>query len=657
MTKDNTKKSSRRNDPSEDIDIRPGKGGEARSVSRQKSKRIEQEQRRLEAEIFRKSVAASAALQKSAGKKARRKEPSAELPAEPVPAPVKGTRGKSAGRGEKKAKPASKIKVALLGGLGEIGKNLTVIEYEDDIIVVDCGLGFPDDDMFGIDLVIPDTTYLEENVDRIRGVFLTHGHEDHIGAIPYLLKNIDVPIYGTRLTIGIIENKLMEHRLTFTPRLHAVRAGDVIPAGALSVEFIRVNHSIADSCALAIDTPHGYIVHSGDFKLDLTPIEGEIMDIARLGEIGKKGVVLLMCESTNAERPGYTPSEKTVGKSLDNIFLRYRKKRIVIATFSSNVHRVQQIIDNSIAHGRKVALTGRSMLNIITAANNLGYMNIPEGTLIDISEVKRFKPEQVTVITTGSQGEPMSALYRMAYNEHDKIELGIDDLVVLSANAIPGNEKLVDNIVNELMKRNVEVFRDSALGVHVSGHACAEELKLMHALTKPKFFMPIHGEYKHLAAHRDLARSMGENPNNIFIGEVGKVLEVDSKKAAWNGVLPSGILLVDGYGVGDVGNIVLRDRRHLAEDGIIIVTAAIDMRAGLILNGPEIVSRGFVYMRENEELIAQLREIAHNAIEKALDKGITEWAAIKKAVSDNMGKYIYQVTKRRPMILPIILDA
>lgn len=558
---------------------------------------------------------------------------------------------------KKEKKPLSKVKVALLGGIGEIGKNLTVIEYENDIVVVDCGLGFPDDDMFGIDLVIPDTTYLEENADRIRGVFLTHGHEDHIGAIPYLLKNIDVPIYGTRLTIGIIENKLMEHHLEFTPRLHPVNAGDVIEAGVFTVEFIHVNHSIADSCALAIHTPHGYIVHSGDFKLDLTPIEGDIMDIGRLGEIGKKGVLLLMCESTNAERPGYTPSEKTVGKSLDTIFLRYRKKRIVIATFSSNVHRVQQIIDNSIAYNRKVALTGRSMLNIITAANNLGYMKIPEGTLIDISEVKHFKPEQVTVITTGSQGEPMSALYRMAYDEHDKIQLGLDDLVVLSANAIPGNEKLIDNIVNELIKRNVEVFRDPALGVHVSGHACAEELKLMHALTKPKFFMPIHGEHKHLVAHRDLARSMGEHPNNIFIGEVGKVLELDSKKAGWNGVVPSGILLVDGYGVGDVGNIVLRDRRHLAEDGIIVVTAAISMDAGLILNGPEIVSRGFVYMRENEELINQLREIAYQAIEKALDRHVYEWGQIKKMVSDSMAKYIYQITKRRPMILPIILDA
>ncbi len=553
--------------------------------------------------------------------------------------------------------PKSPVKVAMLGGIGEIGKNLAMIEYEDDIIVIDCGLGFPDDDMLGVDLVIPDTAYLEDNVDRIRGVFLTHGHEDHIGAIPYLLKNIDVPIYGTRLTIGIVTRKLSEHELDFTPRLYTVQAGDTVSAGKLSVEFIRVNHSIADSCAIAIHTPQGIIVHSGDFKLDLTPIDGDIMDIARLGELGKEGVLLLMCESTNAERPGYTPSEVTVGKSLDNIFQRYRKKRIVIATFSSNVYRVQQIIDNSIACGRKVALTGRSMLNIVETANSLGYMKIPEGTLIDISEIKRFKPNELTIITTGSQGEPMSALYRMAYSEHAQIELGPEDLVVLSANAIPGNEKKINNIVNEFMKRGVEVFRDQALGVHVSGHACAEELKLMHALTKPKFFMPIHGEYKHLSAHRDLARSMGQNPNHIFIGEVGQVLEVTAKKAAWNGTVPAGKLLVDGYGVGDVGNIVLRDRRHLGEDGIIIVTAAISMDAGIILNGPEIVSRGFVYVRENEELITKLRDIAYETIEKALDRHVYEWGQIKKNVSDALARYIYQLTHRRPMILPIILEA
>ena len=614
------------------------------------AKKKNNQQEVQEAPVNKKKTASDAADKKKVARRRTVKKPTAKKPTAKKEAPKK----------EKTIKmeaPKSPVKVAMLGGIGEIGKNLAMIEYEDDIVVIDCGLGFPDDDMLGIDLVIPDTIYLEENAHRVKGVFLTHGHEDHIGAIPYLLKNVDVPIYGTRLTIGIIERKLSEHDLDFTPRLNTVEAGDVIPAGKMAVEFIRVNHSIADSCAIAVHTPQGVILHSGDFKLDLTPIDGDIMDIARLGELGKSGVLLLMCESTNAERAGYTPSEVTVGKSLDNIFLRYRKKRIVIATFSSNVYRVQQIIDNSIAYGRKVALTGRSMLNIVEAANSLGYIKIPEGTLIDISEIKRFKPSEVTVITTGSQGEPMSALYRMAYSEHAQIELGNDDLVVLSANAIPGNEKKINNIVNEFMKRGVEVFRDQALGVHVSGHACAEELKLMHALTKPKFFMPIHGEYKHLSAHRDLARSMGQNPNNIFIGEVGKVLEITAKKAAWGGTVPSGKLLVDGYGVGDVGNIVLRDRRHLGEDGIIIVTAAISMDSGIILNGPEIVSRGFVYVRENEELIDKLREIAYNAIEKALDRHIYEWGTIKKNVSDALGKYIYQLTKRRPMIVPIIMEA
>lgn len=601
-----------------------------------------------------KEAVASAVSTSPTGSAAPKKETSKET--KKVGGGKKG--GQRTGRGKGKTDaPLGKVKVMLLGGVGEIGKNMTVIEYENDIVVVDCGMGFPDEEMFGIDCVIPDTTYLEQNAHRVRGIFLTHGHEDHIGAIPYVLRNLNVPVYGTRLTIGIVEKKLSEHYLDEEPKLIPVSAGDVIQAGELSVEFIRVNHSIADSCALAIRTPHGYIVHSGDFKLDLTPISGDIMDIARLGEIGKQGVLLLMCESTNAERAGYTPSEKTVGKSLENIFLRYRKKRIVIATFSSNVHRVQQIIDNSIAYGRKVALTGRSMLNIISAANNLGYMKIPEGTMIDIAEVKRFRPDQVTVITTGSQGEPMSALYRMAYGEHNEITLGNDDLVVLSANAIPGNEKLVNNIINELVRRNVEVFCDTSLNVHVSGHACAEELKLMHALTKPRFFMPVHGEYKHLTAHRELAKSMGEHPNDIFIGELGKVLELDGEKAAWGGTVPAGILLVDGYGVGDVGNIVLRDRKHLAEDGIIIVTSALSLDAGLIYNGPEIVSRGFVYMRENEELIEKLRSLAAEALEHALDRHITEWAQVKKMVSDALGKYIYQVTKRKPMILPILLDA
>ena len=556
----------------------------------------------------------------------------------------------------KRPRLSKKIRVFALGGLGEIGKNMTVIETDEDIVIIDCGLGFPDDDMFGIDLVIPDFSYLEKNSEKIRGLFLTHGHEDHIGAIPYLLRNIDIPIYGTKLTLGIIENKLTEHTLTFEPRLVRVSAGDVISAGRLSVEFIHVNHSIADACAIAITTPVGVVLHTGDFKLDLTPIEGDVMDIARLGELGKKGVTLLLCESTNAERPGYTPSERTVGHSLDGIFLRNKDKRIVIATFSSNVHRVQQIIDTSVAYGRKVAVTGRSMQNIVSAAIELGYMRVPDGSIIDISDVKRYNPEKVTIITTGSQGEPMSALYRMAYSDHNFVELGVNDLVVLSANAIPGNEKLVDKIINELTRRGIGVFRDSSVEVHVSGHACREELKLMCALTKPRFFMPIHGEYKHLAANRDIALSMGVAPTNIFLGETGKILEITENEAKWNGTVPTGNILIDGAGVGDVGNIVLRDRKHLAEDGIIIVVCAISLEENLLISGPNVVTRGFVYMRESEELMEELRNIAYDSIEEGLYRKYSEWNQIKNLVKDNLSKFIFQKVKRRPMILPIILD-
>ena len=552
--------------------------------------------------------------------------------------------------------PDAKVRVAFLGGLGEIGKNLCVIESDDDIIIVDCGLGFPDEDMFGIDLVIPDFTYLEKNAEKIRGLFITHGHEDHIGAIPFLLRVLDVPVYGTKLAIGIIKNKLSEHNLDYEPTFNCVSPGDTVKVGGgISVEFIRVNHSIPDACALAIRTPAGLIVHSGDFKLDLTPIEGDVMDLARLGELGTEGVTLLMCESTNAERPGYTPSEKIVGNSLDGIFMRNKDKRLVIATFSSNVHRVQQIINTSVADKGKVAVTGRSMINIVKAATELDYMHFPEGTLIDIADVKRYNPEQVTIITTGSQGEPMSALYRMAFAEHDKVELTHNDLVVISASAIPGNEKLIDKIINELTKRGVSVFRDNSVEVHVSGHACQEELKLMHALTKPKFFMPIHGEYKHLSAHRDLAKSMGMREDHIFVGEIGKVLEISRKEAKWNGIVPAGNTLVDGYGIGDVGNIVLRDRRHLAEDGIIIVVCAISREYG-ITSGPDIVSRGFVYVRESEELMEEVKGIAVETLNECIDKGVFEWTQLKNELKDDMSKFIYGRTKRRPMILPIILE-
>lgn len=553
-------------------------------------------------------------------------------------------------------KEKSKLRIIPLGGLNEIGKNITVIEYANDIIVVDCGIAFPDEDMLGIDLVIPDVTYLEENADRIRGIFLTHGHEDHIGALPYVLRQINPPVYGTKLTLGILEHKLSEHSLPYRPELICVKAGDVVKVGEFSVEFIHVNHSIADACCLAITTPQGVIVHSGDFKLDLTPIDGDIMDIARLGEIGKKGVLLLMCESTNAERPGFTPSEKTVGKSLEYIFNTHTDKRVVIATFSSNVHRVQQIIDASARHGRRVAITGRSMLNIVGAAVELGYMTVPDGVLIDINEIKRYKPEQITLITTGSQGEPMSALYRMAFADHTQVTLGSGDLVVLSSSPIPGNEKLVNRIVNELTKNGAHVLHDSFVELHVSGHACSEELKLLQGLLKPKYFMPVHGEYRHLYANRELALDMGMQSRNVFISDIGKVLEIDKAGARFAGTVPSGKVLVDGYGVGDVGNIVLRDRKHLSQDGLIVIVATVDDSSGLLISGPDVVSRGFVYVREAEELMEQIRQISADAICRALEGSRADRAELKNALREELTKFLYSKTKRKPMVLPVIMN-
>ena len=549
------------------------------------------------------------------------------------------------------------LRVIPLGGLNEIGKNLTVLEYADDIIIIDCGLGFPDEDMPGIDIVIPDIAYLEANKEKIRGMVLTHGHEDHIGAIPYVLREINPPIYATKLTLGIIQNKLREHVLPCTPSLNCVKAGQTVRLGAFAVEFIHVNHSIADACCLSISTPLGVVLHTGDFKLDVTPIDGDMMNITRLGEIGRKGVLLLMCESTNAERPGYTPSEKKVGKSLEYIFNANHDKRVVIATFSSNVHRVQQIINVSASHGRKVAITGRSMLNIVGAAVELGYMNVPEGVLVDINEIRRFKPEELTLVTTGSQGEPMSALYRMAFGDHSQVTLGRNDLVVLSSSAIPGNEKLVGRIINELSKNGVSVLHDAALEVHVSGHACQEELKLMQALTRPKYFMPVHGEHRHLAANKELALDMGMEERNIFISDIGKVLEIDSKGARFAETVPAGKVLVDGYGVGDVGNIVLRDRRHLAQDGLIVVVASVDTEAGLLLSGPDVVSRGFVYVRESEELMEEVRAIAAEAIEKCLSgRGSVDRMQLKNCVKDDLSKFLYARTKRKPMVLPVIMN-
>ena len=554
-------------------------------------------------------------------------------------------------------KDTGKIRIIPLGGLHEIGKNITVIEYENDIIAVDCGLAFPDEDMLGIDLVIPDITYLEQNQDRLRGIFLTHGHEDHIGAIPYALRTVNPPVYGTKLTLGILKNKLQEHSLPWDPKLCTVNAGTTVRAGALSVEFIRVNHSIADACCLAIHTPLGTIIHTGDFKLDITPIEGEMMNIARLGELGKKGVLALLCESTNAERPGFTPSEKKVGASLEYIFTKNTDKRIVISTFSSNVHRVQQIIDTSARHGRKVAVTGRSMLNIVGAAVELGYMKVPKDTLIDIGDIKRYKPEQITLITTGSQGEPMSALYRMAYSDHQQVTLGRNDLVVLSSHAIPGNEKLVGRVINELARNGVEVLHDASLEIHASGHACAEELKLMMALTKPRYFMPIHGEFRHMAANRALALEIGIADRNIFLSDIGKVLEIDARGARFAGAVPAGQVLVDGYGVGDVGNIVLRDRKHLSQDGLIVVVATVDEESSLVLSGPDIVSRGFVYVRENEALMEEARKQVARTIEKCLrGRQSRDRMHLKNTVRDELSKFLYARTGRKPMVLPVIMN-
>ncbi|MBQ7397767.1 MAG: ribonuclease J [Clostridia bacterium] len=614
----------------------------------------------LETAPAKKSTARKATNERKSTKPAANKPAKVETSVAEVIAPVekpKRTERKKASKPP--VDPNAKIRVIPLGGLSEVGKNITVIEYGEDIIVVDCGMGFPDEDMPGIDLVIPDITYLENNKDRIRGMFLTHGHEDHIGAIPYALRSINPPIYGTRLTLGIIKNKLSEHVLANTPKLCEVKAGDVIEAGAMSVEFIHVNHSIADACALAIKTPLGTILHTGDFKLDTSPIEGEMMDLTRLGELGREGVLLLMCESTNAERGGFTPSERKVGESFEYIFNKHKDKRLIIATFSSNVHRVQEIIDTSARHGRKVVVTGRSMTNIMGAAIELGYMTVPAGVLIDISDVKRYRPEELTIVTTGSQGEPMSALYRMAYSDHSQITLGQQDLVVLSASAIPGNEKLVGRVINELTRTGIKVMHESSVAVHVSGHACGEELKLMQALTKPQYFMPIHGEYRHLMANRDIALYMGMESKNIFVSDIGRVLEIDRKGARFTQEeIPSGRVLVDGYGVGDVGNIVLRDRLHLAQDGLIVVVATLSEDTGMLLSGPDIVSRGFVYVRESESLMEETKAIASAAIMEGLKvKGdYVDRMALKKRIKDDMTKFLYAKTGRKPMILPVIMD-
>jgi len=549
----------------------------------------------------------------------------------------------------------NKIKVVPLGGVNEIGKNMTMIEYKNEIIVIDCGLMFPEEEMFGIDVVIPDVTYLVKNKEKVKGIFLTHGHEDHIGGLPYILKQLNVPVYGTMLTLGIVQTRLKDHGILSSVDLRVVKAGEVVELENMKVEFIKNCHSIADSCSLAIHTELGVIVHTGDFKIDYTPIDGVTMDLARFAELGKKGVLLLLADSTNVERPGYTMSERVVGETFDNIFSE-ASGRIIVATFASNVHRIQQIINSAYKFNRKVAVSGRSVETILEVAYSLGYLNIPEGLLISIDDINKYNDRQIVIITTGSQGEPMSALARMSTSEHKKVEIKEGDLVIISATPIPGNEKLISRVINQLFKKGANVYYQSLADVHVSGHACQEELKLIHTLTKPKYFMPVHGEFRHLKQHAFLAEKLGMEKSNIFIAEIGQVLEITKEGAKLNGSIPAGQVLVDGLGVGDVGSIVLRDRKHLSQDGILTVVVTIDKSNGKILAGPDIISRGFVYVRESEDLIEEAKKLVKKAIDECLSKQVTEWATIKANVRDVLRDFLYEKTKRKPMILPIIME-
>lgn len=555
-------------------------------------------------------------------------------------------------------KAGSKLKVIPLGGLHEIGKNITAFEYEDEILIVDCGVAFPEDDMLGIDLVIPDFSYLVKNREKVLGVVLTHGHEDHIGSLPYFLKELNVPIYGTKLTIGLVETKLKEHNILNSVQRYNVNAGETIKIGNnFKVEFIRSTHSIADSVALAITTPVGVVVHTGDFKIDFTPIQGDMIDLQRFAELGKKGVLLLMCESTNVERSGYTMSERSVGRIIEQIFDDSKDKRIMVATFSSNIDRIQQIVNSAVSHKRKVAVIGRSMVNVVKTAGELGYLDIPKNTLIDILETKNYSDGELVIIMTGSQGETMAALSRIALGEHRQVEVKPTDKIIISASPIPGNEKNIYKVINELIKKGADVIYDGLMDVHVSGHARQEEIKIMHSLVKPKYLMPIHGEYKMLRCHKNLACELGMDKDNVFIMANGDVLELtkNSAKQTVNAV-PSGQIFVDGLGVGDVGNIVLRDRRHLSQDGLMIVVVAMDKYTGEILSGPDIISRGFVYVRESEELMDEAKAVVNEALAKCERKNINEWAYIKTLIKDTLRDYLWQKTKRSPMILPIVMD-
>jgi ribonuclease J len=584
------------------------------------------------------------------------KEGTSEAPLElsAEPARKKSSRGGKKSAGRENRKPP--VRIIPLGGLNEIGKNMTLYECGNDILIVDCGISFPDDEMLGVDLVIPDFSYVEKNRDRIRGLVVTHGHEDHIGAIPYLLKMVDIPVYATKLTACLIEGKLKEHGLLGRAKLNIVEAGDTVKLGCMSVEFIHVNHSIPDACGMAITTPAGVIVYTGDFKVDYTPIDGGMINLSRFGELGSKGVLAMLSDSTNAERPGTTASERTVGASFDTLFKKSGNRRVIIATFASNVHRVQQVVDAAVKYGRKVAVSGRSMVNVVAKATEIGYLKIPEGVLIDIELINRYPDNQLVIITTGSQGEPMSALTRMALGDHRKVSVTPNDYIIISASPIPGNEKGIFRVINELMKLGAEVVYEKMYNIHVSGHACQDELKLMLGLVKPKYFIPFHGEFRHLKKHADMAISMGVPAENVFITDIGRVLETDGVDMKFTGIVPAGRVLVDGLGVGDVGSIVLRDRKHLAQDGLMVVVTTIDSATGEVIAGPDIVSRGFVYVREAEEMMAEAKRVCQKALEECRYGNVREWGAMKQAIKDQLGQYLFSKTKRNPMILPVIQE-
>ncbi len=557
---------------------------------------------------------------------------------------------------KKKIKAAKPLRITPLGGLGEIGKNITLYEYGEDMILVDCGMSFPDEEMPGIDIVIPDFSHIVKNIDKIKGLIVTHGHEDHIGGIPYLLKECNIPVYGTALTLGLVEGKLREHKLLDSAKLHVIKPRDTVKLGEFSVEFIHVNHSIPDAVALAITTDAGTVVQTGDFKIDTTPIDGEVIDLARFGELGKTGVLALLSDSTNAERPGFTPSESIVGESFSTLFKKAENKRIIVATFSSNIHRVQQIVDEAVRCGRKVAVSGRSMLNVVQVASDLGYLNVPEGVLIDLDMVKKYMPEQVAVITTGSQGEPMSALHRMAFGDHRNINVGPGDFIIISATPIPGNEKTVTKVINKLLELGAHVVYEKMYDVHVSGHACQEELKLMLNLVQPKFFIPVHGEQKHLVKHAGLAETVGVEHKNILIGKNGNVIELTADSMRVAETVTAGSILVDGFGVGDVGNVVLRDRKHLAEDGIIVVAVSVDQVTREVIAGPEVISRGFVYVKEAEQLMDDAREVACDILERCYVNNVRDWNTVKSRMRDGLARHLHEQTGRSPMILPVILE-